>query len=62
MAVVRIEVDGDLSVVQGHMIAHAVKDVLLKSDLRIKDVLVRNSFDWIGRQVEATVCCTCHEE
>jgi divalent metal cation (Fe/Co/Zn/Cd) transporter len=37
---IHIQVDGSLSVTEGHAIAHAVKDKLLKSDLRIKDVLV----------------------
>jgi divalent metal cation (Fe/Co/Zn/Cd) transporter len=37
---IHIQVDGSLSVAEGHAIAHAVKDKLLKSDLRIKDVLV----------------------
>jgi len=37
---IHIQVDGDLPVTEGHTIAHAVKDKLLNSDLRIKDVLV----------------------
>jgi cation diffusion facilitator family transporter len=37
---IHIQVDSSLSVADGHAIAHAVKDKLLKSDLRIKDVLV----------------------
>ena len=37
---IHIQVDGGLSVAEGHAIAHAVKDRLLKSDLRIKGVLV----------------------
>ena len=35
-----VEVDGNLTVYKGHEIAHRVKDKLLKSDLRIGDVLV----------------------
>ncbi len=35
-----IEVDGKLTVDEGHRIAHNVKDTLLKSDLRVTDVLV----------------------
>lgn len=35
-----IEVDGKLSVTEGHKIAHMVKDTILKSDLRVIDVLV----------------------
>lgn len=35
-----IEVDGGLSVTEGHRIAHIVKDTILKSDLRVTDVLV----------------------
>ena len=37
---IHIQVDGTLSVTQGHAIAHAVKAKLLESKLRIKDVLV----------------------
>lgn len=37
---IHIEVDGKLTVDEGHSIAHLVKDTLLKSDLRITDVLV----------------------
>jgi len=37
---IHIEVDGHLSVNEGHAIAHLVKDALLQSDLRIIDVLV----------------------
>jgi cation diffusion facilitator family transporter len=37
---IHIQVDGGLSVTEGHAIAHAVKDRLLNSDLRVKDVLV----------------------
>jgi cation diffusion facilitator family transporter len=37
---IHIQVDGSLTVAEGHAIAHAVKDKLLNSDLRIKDVLV----------------------
>jgi cation diffusion facilitator family transporter len=37
---IHIQVDGRLSVTEGHAISHAVKDSLLKSDLRVKDVLV----------------------
>jgi cation diffusion facilitator family transporter len=35
-----IEVDGNLSVTEGHDIAHVVKDKILKSSLRVSDVLV----------------------
>lgn len=35
-----IEVDGQLSVTEGHRISHIVKDKILKSDLRVTDVLV----------------------
>jgi cation diffusion facilitator family transporter len=35
-----IEVDGKLTVDEGHRIAHIVKDTLLQSDLRVIDVLV----------------------
>ncbi len=35
-----IEVDGELTVTKGHAIAHAVKDELLRSSLRIKDALI----------------------
>ncbi len=37
---IHIQVEGTLSVTQGHAIAHAVKAKLLESKLRIKDVLV----------------------
>lgn len=37
---IHIGVDGELSVKEGHRIAHLVKDTLLKSDLRVTDVLV----------------------
>lgn len=37
---IHIEVDGDLSVTEGHRIAHLVKDMLLESNLRVTDVLV----------------------
>ena len=37
---IHIEVDGKLSVDEGHRIAHNVKDVILKSGLRVADVLV----------------------
>jgi cation diffusion facilitator family transporter len=37
---IHIQVDGLLSVTEGHAIAHAVKSKLLESNLRIKDVLV----------------------
>ena len=37
---IHIGVDGDLTVAEGHRIAHAVKDVLLQSNLRVTDVLV----------------------
>jgi cation diffusion facilitator family transporter len=35
-----IEVDGQITVDEGHRIAHIVKDTLLKCDLRVIDVLV----------------------
>ncbi len=37
---IHIQVNGALSVTDGHAIAHAVKDKLLNSHLRIRDVLV----------------------
>ncbi len=37
---IHVEVDGDISVREGHEIAHLVKDGLLHSDLRILDALV----------------------
>jgi cation diffusion facilitator family transporter len=37
---IHIEVDGKLSVSEGHRIAHLVKDALLESNLRITNVLV----------------------
>jgi len=37
---IHIQVDGSLTVTEGHAIAHAVKSKLLESNLRIKDVLV----------------------
>lgn len=37
---IHIGVDGDLTVAEGHRIAHLVKDELLTSDLRVTDVLV----------------------
>lgn len=37
---IHIEVEGSLSVTEGHRISHEVKDVLLKSTLRIMNVLV----------------------
>ena len=37
---IHIQVDGALSVTEGHAIAHEVKSKLLESNLRIKDVLV----------------------
>jgi cation diffusion facilitator family transporter len=37
---IHIQVDGNLSVTEGHAIAHEVKSTLLESNLRIKDVLV----------------------
>ncbi|HEY0273542.1 MAG TPA: cation transporter dimerization domain-containing protein, partial [Chitinophaga sp.] len=37
---IHIQVQGSLSVRQGHVIAHAVKDTLLRSELNIKDALV----------------------
>jgi divalent metal cation (Fe/Co/Zn/Cd) transporter len=35
-----IQVDGSLSVEEGHRISHLVKDKLLQSELGIKDVLI----------------------
>ena len=37
---IHVEVDADMSVREGHEIAHLVKDCLLGSDLRVLDVLV----------------------
>jgi cation diffusion facilitator family transporter len=37
---IHIGVDGNLTVTEGHRIAHSVKDALLKSKLRVTDVLV----------------------
>lgn len=37
---IHIEVDGQLSVAEGHRIAHLVKDTLLESTLRVTNVLV----------------------
>ena len=37
---IHIEVDGNLSVKEGHRIAHLVKDTLLESSLRVTNVLV----------------------
>jgi len=37
---IHVEVDGKLTVAEGHAIAHRVKDKLLASNLRITDVLV----------------------
>jgi cation diffusion facilitator family transporter len=37
---IHVEVEGDMSVREGHEIAHLVKDALLHSDLRILDALV----------------------
>ena len=37
---IQIRVDGDMSVRMGHHIAHAVKDTLLASRLRVSDVSV----------------------
>src|SRR5690606_29079738 len=37
---IHIEVDGQLTVTEGHCIAHLVKDALLKSKLRVTNVLV----------------------
>lgn len=37
---IHIEVDGDLSVKEGHRIAHLVKDAIMKSYLRVLNVLV----------------------
>lgn len=40
VADLHVEVDGSISVREGHRIAHDVKDALLQSDLRLSDVLV----------------------
>lgn len=37
---IHIRVDGQLSVTEGHRIAHMVKDTILKSNLRVTDVLI----------------------
>lgn len=37
---IHIQVDGHLSVTEGHDIAHEVKDTILKSALRVTDVLI----------------------
>ena len=37
---IHIEVDGTITVEEGHRIAHQVKDKILKSELRVTDVLV----------------------
>ena len=37
---IHVEVDGRLPVIEGHSIAHRVKDALLGADLGIQDVLV----------------------
>ena len=37
---IHIQVDGKLSVTEGHKIAHEVKDTILKSNLRVTDVLI----------------------
>ena len=37
---IHVVVDGRISVHRGHQIAHAVKDVLVRSDMRIMDVTV----------------------
>jgi divalent metal cation (Fe/Co/Zn/Cd) transporter len=37
---IHIQVDGQLSVTEGHRIAHLVKDAILKSNLRVTDVLI----------------------
>lgn len=37
---IHIEVDGELSVTEGHRIAHLVKDAILQSNLRVINVLV----------------------
>jgi len=37
---IHIKVDGDLTVTNGHDIAHKVKDTILHSDLRVADVLI----------------------
>jgi cation diffusion facilitator family transporter len=37
---IHIEVDGDLTVTEGHRISHVVKDAILQSSLRVTDVLI----------------------
>ena len=37
---IHIEVDGHLTVTEGHDIAHKVKETILKSSLRVTDVLI----------------------
>jgi len=37
---IHIEIEGQLSVTEGHRIVHLVKDALLESNLRVKNVLV----------------------
>jgi divalent metal cation (Fe/Co/Zn/Cd) transporter len=37
---IHVEVDGHLSVVEGHAIGHRVKEALCSSNLRVLDVLV----------------------
>ena len=37
---IHVRVDGNLTVTQGHAIAHAVKDALLESSLHVSDVSV----------------------
>ena len=37
---IHVVVDGDLSVRDGHLIAHRVKDELITSDLPVHDVVV----------------------
>ena len=37
---IHIEVDGKLSVTEGHRMAHLLKDTLLESSLRVTNVLI----------------------
>ncbi|MBD0297381.1 MAG: cation-efflux pump, partial [Flavisolibacter sp.] len=37
---IHVIVDGDLSVAEGHKIGHDVKDLIMTSEPRVKDVLV----------------------
>ncbi len=38
---IHIEVDADLTVADGHRIAHAVKDYLVKYNKQIRDIVVQ---------------------